>query len=275
MENLHELAPADLTERLLAVAREARLAMQSDDPLVLHDLLVAVRRGADAAEGEQAELLQIAEAFLRALARSDLGRTEVALRRFVVREPEGAEELLVPLASGTSVSSEEAHRLAGESFEGLVEVGALRVLPGDRVDLRPALRGLARDLVEPLALRMWRRVRDARAVVSQPTFKRSEERAAFLSGQLGITRDQAMRHLRTAPLSDSTSVLRNYPASKPGRAALPLHTKWTSQRVSRSDRAAELGESLSWNLAIEGVVVELQADGLAVEAPDSKGMAAE
>ena len=73
MQRLHELSLPDLTERLIDIAQKARRHAEEGEVVALHDLLAEVRESADEASGPACSLLQVAEAHLRAIARSDLG----------------------------------------------------------------------------------------------------------------------------------------------------------------------------------------------------------
>lgn len=199
--DLLDLEQDELAERLVGIAQEARRLVEQDKTVELADLLGRVRAAANQATGPALDLLEVAEAFLRTLARSDLGKTEIALRRFAASQPDGAAAFLAPLIEGATVGADAVETL-GDLGRGLVEVGALRAVASDRFDLRPSLRGLARDLVEPAPFRMWRRVGAARAVAGLG--KMSVEHAAgYLSSEFGVTQHQAEQHLRRAPLTGS------------------------------------------------------------------------
>lgn len=198
---LAELDIDILAEHLVAMAQQARKLATEGTVVELHDLLQQVHESARTAGGEQLALLEVAEAFLRALARSDLGRSELALRRLFAQHPDPAEELFTRLLEPASISEEDLFEMVGHaraSVEMLIELGVLR-RNGRVFDLSPSMRPIARELVEPAAFRMWRQVNEAR---SQIALARMKQPAAegHLSAHLGITRQQAAAHLRAHPL---------------------------------------------------------------------------
>lgn len=196
--DLHQLDVDDLAEKLVEFAQLARKLVDRGQVLEVADLLSSVRAAADGSIGPKLALLEVAEAFLRTLSRSDLGKTEVALRRFAVSQPDGGASILGPLASGSSIEA-NAVKALGRIGQELIDVGALRVLDGGRCDLRPSLRALARDLVEPAAFRMWRRVNEARGMVGLGRMK-GEQAAAYIASEFGVTQQQAEQHLKHSPL---------------------------------------------------------------------------
>ncbi len=197
-EELLRLEPSALAERLVKVAEEARRGAGQGDPLVLADLLAAVRGAANDATGVKLALLEIAEAFLRALARSDLGRAEIALRRFAMAQEDGGVAFLGPLADGRTVSMSDIEPF-GLLGRELIDVGVLRELSKELFDLRPSLRLMARDLVDPAPFRIWRRVNNARAHIGLGSLT-AEQGTTYLAGELGVTNQQAEQHLRREPL---------------------------------------------------------------------------
>lgn len=189
-----------LAERLVAIAQEARTLVDRERTVELADILERVRTAANRAEGPALDLLEVAEAFLRTLSRSNLGKAEIALRRFAASQSDGAVVFLSPLVDGASVRAAVVHAL-GDAAQPLVEVGALRVLEnGRRYDLRPSLRNAARDLVEPAPFRIWRRLDAARGAAALGRMSPGDA-AAYLSSQFGVTQQQAEQHLRRAPLT--------------------------------------------------------------------------
>jgi len=199
-DELLNLDLSELAERLVAAAHQARCIADGDEVLQLGDLLASVQTAADEATGPRLALLEVAEAFLRALSRSDLGRAELALRRFAVSQVDGGSDILGPLAEGRTIDSATFTAL-GEQGQALLEVGAIRPLPRDRYDLRPSLRSLARDLAEPAVFRAWRRVNATRAQVAMAGMS-SEQAAACLAGEFGITLKQGATHLQRWPLTE-------------------------------------------------------------------------
>lgn len=202
MGNLDDLSVDDLAERLVAIAQRARKLSDEDAGVVLHEMLQEVRTAADSASGEALALLEVAEAFLRALARSDLGKAELALRRLMVEQAETAEAVFSELIDSRHVSVAEIDRLEPDvraRFEALFELGVLRRKADATFDLRPSMRALARDLLEPAVIRMWRRVQNARAVAGA-SHMREDQAAYFVASQLAVTTQQARSFLRTDPV---------------------------------------------------------------------------
>jgi hypothetical protein len=199
-EDLARLAPDELCERLAKLAAEARKDAVEGRIGELARKLEDVKAAAAVASGEQLRLLEVAEAFLRAMSRTDLGRREVALHVFFMRHPREAYALFSKLLSPASLGVEEQRALPEEVQEGLVElvrVGALR-RDGDALALSPAVIAVARELREPAVLRMWRAVEQCRKDIAQDGLN-IEEGARFLSGRLGITVEQGRRHLEEHP----------------------------------------------------------------------------
>jgi hypothetical protein len=192
----------ELAEQLVQIAQAARKLVEQGDLVELANLLTAVREAGNDAVGGRLALLEVSEAFLRALARSDLGKTEVALRRFAIAQADAGASFLSPLADGGSICVEELAAL-GEAGRELVDVGVLRALDRERFDLRPSLRSLARDLVEPAAFRTWRRVTTARTMAALGKMT-SEQAAGYLASEFGVTQRQAELHLQRAPLMAGT-----------------------------------------------------------------------
>jgi hypothetical protein len=188
-----------LATHVVAMAQRARKLSVEGDVVELRELLDQVRRAASTAAGERLALLEVAEAFLRAMARSDLGRSEIALRRLFAEHPEIAEvhftRLLKPDAA---MREDELLDEAGEArarIRELIDLGVLR-RTGKLLDVRPSLRPLAREMLEPAVFRMWHRVNRARAEIQRAEMK-PPAASAYLAAQLGITPAQASVHLET------------------------------------------------------------------------------
>ncbi len=215
---------ADLAEQLVTIAQRARRLANEGDFAALHDQLATLRDNAASAEGPQLLLLEVAEAFLRALCRTDLGRTELELRRFVTTYAEAAETLLLQLVDRGRLSRDEISRLTGplgDAVRELVHVGALRELDGGAIDLRPSLRSLARDLVSPPAFRYWSRVDAARRRAARDHLDAGQA-ATALAADLGVTAADARRHLRSNPLASTGSAPAPYKPRTAEEQGLPL-----------------------------------------------------
>lgn len=221
MRNLAELSVDELAERLVEFAQRAR-KLSGEDASVFHEMLTEVRTAADAASGGVLLLLEVAEAFLRTLAHSDLGKGELALRRFVVDHQEIAESMLGQLVDARHLPVGDIETLEPNvraRVDLLFELGVLRRKVDGNFDLRPSMRALARDLLEPEVLRMWRRVQKAR-VVAQASGLKENLAAHYLASQLAVTEQQARSFLSTDPVSS----FRLNDAPVEGRAdQLPFH----------------------------------------------------
>ncbi len=191
-----------LTAHLVAMAQRCRKLAADGDVVHIHDELARVRAAATDATGNRRAILNVAEAFLRALAKADMGRSEIALRRFFADHHEVAEELFGRLLKPSTVGEDELKSVtdaAQAQIASLIELGVLRRV-GTVFDLRTSLRSLARDLLEPPALRMWRRVQEARAAIFDYHLDPADA-SAYLASQLGITQAQASQCLASSPVA--------------------------------------------------------------------------
>lgn len=206
--NLADLDFEALATQVVAIAQRARTLTAEGDAVELHELLEAVRSAANVVSGERLVLLEVAEAFLRAMARSDLGRSELALRRLFVEHPEIARVLFSRLLKPATLTEEELRASTGEARAHLDELIALGVLRkvGHAFDVRPSLRPLARDLLEPVAFRLWRRVSDARSNILRAGMPAAEA-SAHLAARLGVTPQEATAHLEAHPVRPALRVL--------------------------------------------------------------------
>jgi hypothetical protein len=206
--NLADLDFDALAAQMVAIAQHGRKLAVEGDVVQLHDLLEEVRVAANAAGGERLALLEVAEAFLRAMARSDLGRSELALRRMFAEHPEISEALFTRLLKPATLMEEELLDKTGEArgqIQELIDLGVLRRV-GKMFDVRPSLRTLARDLLEPAAFRMWRRVNDTRAEIQRAKMK-PPEASGHLAAKLGITMVQASAHLESHPIRQTLRLI--------------------------------------------------------------------
>lgn len=194
----------EVADELVAIAQRARQLAVDGHVVALHGLLEDVRRRADSAQGAELLLLEVGEAFLRALARSDLGRSELALRRFVVEHPEASEKFLAALLVERRFQKQDLDRLESAvkaAVLELVEVGVLRELDGGAaIDLRPSVRGLVRDLISPPAFRLWHRVQQIRTRLVREGVQ-GDAAAQLLASELGVTVPEARQHLSGAPVA--------------------------------------------------------------------------
>jgi hypothetical protein len=83
-------------------------------------------------------------------------------------------------------------------LESLVAVGALeRTQRG--LGLRRSAEPMVRDLLEPLAFRLWRRVEGCRQQIALSSMP-PELASGYLAAELGVDETQALRHLSSAPV---------------------------------------------------------------------------
>jgi len=174
-----------LTERLVAIAQEARKRIAEGELAKLHDYLTQIRAGADSASGHRLALLEVGEAFLRIMICVDERPGALAIRRMFEEEPEKAERFYSHLMTGG---------VSEEMVDHLNAISEALSWTGDRYVLRSSYQALVRELLEPAVLRMWGRVEVTREACEDSTD------ATWFAGQLGITRAQAETHLRAHPL---------------------------------------------------------------------------
>lgn len=208
-EGLADLDVRALAEALVTISREVRRAVAAGDQATIARAFDEVRSAADTAAGEQGLLLQVAEAFLRAMTNADLGVAEAALRRFVSAHGAQGTSVLTHAASTAGLSPAAQSQCDENVRAGLAElikVGALRALKDGRLDVRPSLRGVVRDLVEPLAFRLWARVEEARAHAAYQPRSSHDTSAVIVASRIGVSERQASDHLRVHPLTLSHSV---------------------------------------------------------------------
>lgn len=237
---LANLELPQVVERLVALAKETRRAVAAGDYATVARILDEVREAADLGTGDTTLVLQVAEAFLRAVANADLGTSEKALRAFATRHGSISSQLLAQAASvgiPPAVVVALDHSVRGD-LDDLVNVGALRRLSDERIDVRPSLRGVVRDLVEPLAFRLWSRVQEARAHAAYQRHG-GPTAAAIIASQVGVAERQAEEHLRIHPLSPQ-GIEQGARREKPIRSVVfSRREKWLRKVFPETPDAAE------------------------------------
>ncbi len=103
-----------LAERLLKLADEARADAVAGDVLALGAMRDALRAASDGASGASLSLLEVAAAFVEALARTDLSPAELAVRAFCVRHPEDAATIFGALLADDHLDARELARLSAD-----------------------------------------------------------------------------------------------------------------------------------------------------------------
>jgi hypothetical protein len=198
--DLRGLDDEALVEALLQLARRVRVALAEGDQHAVRRVFEQVREAAKGASHHQRDILEVAEGLLRVVSAFPSGTRERALARFADEHPAFATNVLEAALHGTLVHVRVPKEVRA-AVDQLVENGALRSTTEGRLDIPPALRGTVSDLVEPLPLRLWKRVEAAReAVLATPP----DERAEKLARALLISKPQAQVHLQLHPLTSST-----------------------------------------------------------------------
>lgn len=197
---LASLDPDRLCEHLVQLAGDAKRCAMEGDVGWIHRHLENITAAAATASGEQLRLLEVTEAFLSGMARTDLGRREVALHVFFTRHTREADALFARLLEPSPLRPADMEGLAEDvqkDMAELLKVGVLRQ-EGEDIGLSPAMVANALELREPAAFRMWLQVERCRKEIGSAE-SAPEERARYLASQLGITEEQARRHLERYP----------------------------------------------------------------------------
>lgn len=200
-QDLLEMTCDELAEHFVSIAQKTRLLDRDEAmfPVHLQEALITTRQAANKATGANRALLEVAEAFLRTMLRSDLEVGEIALRRFVDQQPTDAESLLGRLERTRSAKLSDLATNTRAHVDMLVRDGVIRQLLGGRIDIWPPLRQLASELLEPPSLQMWRRVQEARERFSTLSAIPTDATSRFAT-ELAITLRQAQRFLRKSPI---------------------------------------------------------------------------
>src|SRR5689334_19422655 len=106
------IAPAELAQMetgtlanwLIERARDARAMLLSEDLGTLKDLLTTLSAASALATGQQRDLLEVAEAFVKPLGGKLLGRREIAIREFLKTQPGQGDTFLNSLLDRGGVS---------------------------------------------------------------------------------------------------------------------------------------------------------------------------
>jgi len=209
---LPSVSPADdelrsLAEKLVSAAQAARRLLLEGDAAALHELHTDIRHQADSASGPPLLLLEVAETFMRALCRSDLGKMDRALHRFAAQYPKDADQLFAHLMDRGRINDKELLTLAEPARTAALELiatGCLRELGDGALDMRPSLRGLARDLISPPMLRHWREVHEARTRLQMGEIPVAAA-VSSMAALLGLSERDASRHLAAFSLNRARS----------------------------------------------------------------------
>ncbi|MCB9600822.1 MAG: hypothetical protein H6722_35685 [Sandaracinus sp.] len=196
--DLRGLDDEALVEALLQLTRHVRVALAEGDQHTVRRVFEQVREAAKAASHHQRDILDVAEGFLRVVSSFPFGTRERALARFVDEHAAVAIGVLEAALHGTLVHVDVRENVR-TSVDELIESGALRPTTAGRLDVPPALRGIVSDLVDPLPLRLWRRVEAAREGARAKTTP--DEQADLLARLLMVSRPQAAAHLRLHPIA--------------------------------------------------------------------------
>jgi hypothetical protein len=194
-----------VTEALLSIARRVRTAVAAGDRMSIGTALDEVRQAADVASGEPLRLLEVAEAFLRAALGSHWGRRERLLRLFVADHGEEARVQLEAALRGRLQVEQVGTPQARAALAELVEVGALRHLDNQRLDVPPSMKGVIKEIISPVSFRLWDWVQRARAKAALEHPRDHDLQAQTLVADLGVSESEAQRHLRSFPLTTRPS----------------------------------------------------------------------
>jgi hypothetical protein len=182
-----------LAEKLVAIAQDVT------EPLAVLDALDRVREIANTAKGERRALAEVAEAFLRVLARGHAGREALAVHRFLKSHPKTGHGFLRETLTTSGLFAEElkdGERLA------LIDSGVL-TQRGERLSaslhVTQRARVLVRDASDPLLFRLWTHVESARAEAINECLD-DDEAVEVIAGRLGCTLAEARDHLHRWPL---------------------------------------------------------------------------
>lgn len=180
---------------LIERAKDARAQLLEDDLLALRETFTVIRAGAELATGDQRDLLEVAEAFFAPLARNQLSRQQIELREFVRLHGEAAEGLLHKFLDEKSISLTALPSGPAEFRRFLTRLQDIGVLieRGAYLSISPMAEPVVRELMDPLAFRVWARVEQVRREAEAAP---EDQRPLVLAGQLGVTEAQAKRFLR-------------------------------------------------------------------------------
>lgn len=125
--------------------------------------------------------------------------TAKELLQWLADSGDKAHDLLRRLGDGFSVPTSALDAFGDEKAAAMCLL--LRQLPGatPRFDMRPSLRNAAIDACTPAHFRRWQAVERARQQIRDQGL-RGERAAQHLAGCLGVTLQQASRHLDLFPV---------------------------------------------------------------------------
>lgn len=227
--DLVQLDASALTEWLVGEAQAARAAALQGDADRLRGLVDRLRAAARELGGERLRLVEVAEAYVRLLGRTDLSPAERALRAFLKEQRDDAEWVcqrwLQPALVAEGDVTSRAGGLAVE-LARLVDAGvAERTRQGWL--LRPAHRALVLDLVEPIAFRLWRQVEEARRRIRDMQMNKPAA-TEYLAGTFGVDEQQAGMFFARAGFDQPTGIVA--PAVVGARALYEHPLRWERAR---------------------------------------------
>jgi len=190
-----------LVEKLLQIAKRLKSEDGGADPIAAIEALREVREIADSSAGTLRALAEVAEGFLRVIARGEGSDRAMAVYRFI-RECDADDGR----ARATLRSVLSAHGLgivingeAAPSFLDLFKTAVLVKGSDDKYRVMPSVRRMVQNAVDPLHFRMWQWVEDARDEVGRREHNRKDN-AKILAGKIGCTVDEARDYLQRFPL---------------------------------------------------------------------------
>jgi hypothetical protein len=197
---LAELEPTALAERLMDLARDAKVSFAEDDREALHQMVRLLARAAGLARHQARDLIELAESFVRALAGPNFSERDLKVRAFVREFGIQGEEVLALLLR-RPVRSDEVERYEPALREALAMLAKQGVLVRAlNWAIAPSMVSSVRDLVSPPIFRMWTKVEVARR---QASMMREGEAALLIASGTGVTLQQAQRFLTGFPLPNT------------------------------------------------------------------------
>lgn len=197
--DLAALSSGDLSEELTSLANQIRDALADGQTVDVLELLDQLQTSSRKARGPQLDLLEVACALLKAVTRTNLGRPELAAHQLLSAHGDAGEAFFERVLAHPVPPAEVARlpSLVREHVGRLVDLGVLRQA-GGHLDVAPQYRPFMDDLLEPLPLRHWREVTDARSEIFSQHMNEGKA-ASHLAGLFGIREGDAIRHLRRHP----------------------------------------------------------------------------
>lgn len=191
------MSTAELTRRVMAIARDVPRALREDDLPTLAGYRAELAAAIDTATGANLAIVEVAHALFKYALPS--ARQEVIDLRTLLQDETGA-SMLDRVARDVPVQARILASLGDDARQALarLEERGVIVQTGDVFIVPASQKKLVRDEIEPVPFRLWRLVEGARA---HAAVAEDGKQAAVISGLLGVTQSQADAHLTRAPLT--------------------------------------------------------------------------